>query len=101
MLFAVHVGGYNNLGLAYGKTGEYDRSIGYYEKSLAIALKVFDPEHPNVGFSYHGLGFAYAQKGDKAKGMEYLLKAKAIYIKRLGPGHPQMKALQSWIDGIK
>ena len=80
---------------------EYDKAIGYYEKSLAISIKKLGAEHPDVGMSYNNIAFAYYNKGDKEKAMGYLLKAKAIYLKKLGGQHPQTKAVQSWIDLLK
>jgi len=43
--------GYNNLGAAYYSKGDYDRAIELHDKSLAIRLKIFGPDHPDTAAS--------------------------------------------------
>ena len=82
--------GYNNLGVAYGNKGDYDRAIEYYQKALKIDLKKLDPEHPEVAIRYNNLGLAYGNKGDYDRAIEYYQKALKIALKKLGPEHPKV-----------
>ena len=36
-----------------------DKALEYWEKNLAISLKILGPEHPDVDLSYHQLGYIY------------------------------------------
>jgi tetratricopeptide (TPR) repeat protein len=81
---------YNNIAIAYLKKGEYDKAIGYYEKSLAIRLKVLEAEHPEVATTYNNLGSAYLKKGEYDKAIGYYEKSLPIQLKALGAEHPSV-----------
>jgi tetratricopeptide (TPR) repeat protein len=81
---------YGMLGLAYENKGEYDKAIGYYEKSLAIQLKTLEADHPSVGTTYNNIGLAYLNKGEFDKALGYLEKSLAIQLKTLGADHPDV-----------
>ncbi len=55
-----------NLGVAYGKRGEYDKEIAYCLKAIEL--------NPNYPKSYSNLGIAYGQKGEYDKAIEYTQK---------------------------
>jgi hypothetical protein len=38
--------------------GKLDKAIEFYEKDLAITIKVLGKEHPDVATSYNNLGVA-------------------------------------------
>ena len=57
----------DNLGMAYGITGDLDRSEKTYRYGIGK-----DPEYP--GF-YYGLACGFAERGNVDKAMEYLKKA--------------------------
>jgi tetratricopeptide (TPR) repeat protein len=89
---------YNGLGLAYSNKGEYDKAIGYHEKSLAIKLKRLEAEHQecyravysDVGASYNNIGGVYDNKGEYEKAIGYYEKSLAIQLKVLGAEHPDV-----------
>ena len=67
---------------------EYDKAIDYYEKALAIRLKVHGTEHPSTGRSYNNLGIVWKVKGEYDKAVDYHEKALAIRLKVHGTEHP-------------
>jgi CHAT domain-containing protein/Tfp pilus assembly protein PilF len=72
------------------RKGEYDSSIGYYEKALEIRLKLLGPEHPDVANNYDNLGVDYLDKGEYDKAIAYSEKALEIRLKMLGADHPKV-----------
>jgi tetratricopeptide (TPR) repeat protein len=91
----------NQLGLALGYAGQYDKALEYYQKSLAIKLKQLGPDHPSVANSYHNIAFLYKDKKDLPKAKEYWEKAHAICLKKLGPDHPHTKLVKDQLDTLK
>ncbi len=61
---------YNNLGMAHGKRGDYDKEISYCLEAVA--------KDPDFFYAYNNLGVAYGQKGETEKEIEYYEKAIAI-----------------------
>jgi TPR repeat protein len=57
---------------------------------LAINLKAFGPEHPEVAKSYNRIGSAYAYKGEYDEAIGYIEKDLGIRLKTLGPEHPRV-----------
>ena len=55
---------YSDMGYAYRKTGDYEKSLAAYDKALQI-----NPEYPQA-LEY--VGEAYLAVGDKAKAREHL-----------------------------
>ena len=81
---------YNNIGLVYSDQGNYAKALEYSKKSLAIRLKVLEPDHPDVALSYNNIGSVYFNQGNYAKALEYSKKALDIKLKVLGPDHPDV-----------
>ena len=91
---------YGLLGSAYDYKGEYDKAIGYYDKSLAISIKVLGGEHPSVGATYNNIGLAYSNKGEYDKAIGNCEKSLAIQLKTLGAEHPSVAASYNNIGGV-
>lgn len=67
---------YFNLGLTYGKMGQYDKEIVAYEQAIKL-----NPKKPEL---YFNLGLALKENGDKEKAINMLNKAiqlKSDYLK--------------------
>jgi len=58
-----------NLGITYGKLGEYRRAIEYHEQDLRIAREIGD--HQGEGNALGNLGLAYDSLGEYRRAIEY------------------------------
>jgi tetratricopeptide (TPR) repeat protein len=77
-----------NLGGEYGKLKEPRKAIEYFDKALALHLKLYpDGLHPDVAADYNNLGVQYVLLGD-------LVKAADSYDHALG------LLLQLYADGV-
>ena len=81
---------YDNMGKAYHGQGSYDRALTFYEKSLAIRLKVVGECHPDVATSYIHIGEVYEQQGAYEKALHYFEKSLEISLKGVGDTHPNV-----------
>ena len=79
---------FSDIGGVYYSMGEYAIALEYYEKSLAIQLKILDSEHPSTATSYNNIGEVYHNIGEYAKALEYYEKSLAIQLKVLDSEHP-------------
>ena len=80
---------YNLFGVQYSFIAEYDKAIEYYEKSLAIKLKVHGNQHPDTADTYNNLGMVWRAKGEYDKAIEYYEKSLEIDLKLRGDKHPE------------
>ncbi|CAK2742957.1 tetratricopeptide repeat protein [Vibrio crassostreae] len=67
-----------SLGLAWYKQGNYDKSIGYYDKALERSVVIYGEESREVARILGGLGLAWHQKGEFNKAIRYLDEALLI-----------------------
>ena len=81
--------------------GEYSRAIEYYEKALAIDLKVHGDQHPEVATCYNNIGLVYYSQGEYSRAIEYYEKALAILLKVHGDGHPNTKSCAESLAAAK
>ncbi len=91
----------NEVGFVYHKLADYKKAISYYEKSLAVDLKTYGPEHPKVATLWNNLGSAWHSLGDYPKAIEYAQKAIPILEKFLGPDHPNTKTVKDNLEYFK
>lgn len=78
---------YNNLGLIY-MASDPNKSLDYYEKSLAVYTALYPASHPKIAISNTNLGVAYVELelfGDAIKCFE---SAKKIWEAIYPEGHP-------------
>ena len=87
--------------MVYHDLGDYDKSLEYYFRALAIREKVLGLEHPSTATSYNNIGGVYHDLDDYDKALEYFFKALTIDEKVLGPEHPNTKVVRENIDVIK
>ena len=71
----------NSYGLILDKSGRFKDAIDYFEKALAIDLKSFGDQHPNVATGYNNIGLAWHSLGKHQKAIGYFKKALAIDLK--------------------
>jgi tetratricopeptide (TPR) repeat protein len=79
---------YNNIGVLYGKKGDYDTALDYHKKSLDIKEKVLGTEHPDTATAYNNIAGIYKSKGDYDTALDYYKKSLDIKEKVLGTEHP-------------
>lgn len=91
---------YHNLANIYSDTGELDKAIDNYGKSLVITLKVHGDEHPDVAAAYSNIGVIYDDQGNLKKALEYHQKSLEIELNSLGPDHPNVATSYNNIASI-
>ncbi|MBQ4475762.1 MAG: tetratricopeptide repeat protein, partial [Bacteroidales bacterium] len=65
---------YKDLGVAYGISGNYAKSIPVLEKAIEL--------DPDDDLSYTNLGYTYMNLGDTQKGQEYIAKGESLKQKK-------------------
>ncbi|KIM10177.1 MAG: hypothetical protein KU38_07835, partial [Sulfurovum sp. FS08-3] len=55
--------------------GDYDTSLKYYQKSLAIHEEVLGIKHPDTATSYNNIGLVYDSIGEYDKALEFYQKS--------------------------
>ena len=78
---------YNNIGLVYLKSGEYDKALEYHLKALAMRENAFSKMDPSIATSYNNIGLVYFKKGNYKKALDYHFKSLAIREVRYGKDH--------------
>lgn len=62
-----------NLGMAYGRRGQWDRAVAYFDTSLQIAEAI--NHRDGIASAYLSLSYAYGVKEDYARAIEYQKQA--------------------------
>ena len=80
------------LGELFNQFADYNKSLTFHEKSLAIRIKTLGLEHPDIATSYNLIGNAWYSKRIFDKALEFYEKSLVIRIKTLGQEHPEVAA---------
>ncbi|MCP4700765.1 MAG: tetratricopeptide repeat protein [Gammaproteobacteria bacterium] len=81
----------NNLGQLHSEyMNEYQKSLEYYRKSLAIRQELLEPETLKIAESLNNIGTALHYQGQYANAQEYYQKALAIKRNILSEEHPSI-----------
>ena len=88
------------IGNYYYDTGDYNKSLHFYEKSLEINLATLGDNHPSTATSYNNIGLAYYSKGQFDKAIEYYEKSLKILNTKLGKEHPSTQTVQNNLDTL-
>ncbi|WP_273327858.1 tetratricopeptide repeat protein [Vallitalea guaymasensis] len=70
---------FNEIGVAYGYSGEYKKALNWYQKALDIYKKVLGVEHPSTVTMYNNIGLTYSKNGENGKALEWYKKCLAIH----------------------
>jgi CHAT domain-containing protein/uncharacterized protein HemY len=62
----------NNLGMLYGKTGDYEQAIYYLKKNIEINEEMGDRK---ITSALNNLGMVYTKKGEYSNALQYLKKS--------------------------
>ena len=57
----------NNIGSAWNALGEAQKALTYYEQALAIDIKTYGDQHPNVAICLNNIGSAWNALGEAQK----------------------------------
>ena len=75
---------YNNLGALHSRLGNTDKALDYWNRSVAIKLKILGDNHPELASSYHKIAILYEEQGDLDKALEYFNKSLDIRLSSVG-----------------
>ncbi len=81
--------------------GEHDKAPEYYDKALAIQLKVLGENHPDTARSYNNIGITLYCSGKKEEAQEHFRKAVEIAKKTLGPDHSYTKQFSTNLQFVE
>jgi tetratricopeptide (TPR) repeat protein len=81
-----------NLGSEYGKLKETSKAIDYFERALALHLKLYPGGvHPDIASDYNNLGVQYLQLRDFGKSVDAYDRALALLLQLYADGvHPSI-----------
>lgn len=83
---------YTSLGLFYGRMGNYDQSVKYIRKALAMTKEMFGENHPFLVKAYHNLSSCYLDKKEYELAIECIQKALKIANNSYGFHHHETAA---------
>jgi len=86
---------WNWLGLLQIEFAKYPDAITSFEKALAIDLKIYGEDHPQVAIYRNNLGNGWKDLGQYQKAIEYYEMALASDLKNYGEDHPQVAAYRN------
>ena len=78
----------NAIGQALASEGRYGEAMEYYERDLAITVKVLGEHHPSTAITLNAIGQALHRQGRYGEALEYYERDLAIMVKVLGEQHP-------------
>ena len=84
----------------YYQQGKYAKALEYFNKALAICLKVLGENHPDTATCYNNIGLVYDSQGNYAQALEFYNKALAIRLKVLGENHADTAVYYGNIGGV-
>ena len=93
-------GAYQAIGMIADDKGEYEASLQWYNKSLAIELALRGPDHQNVATLYNCIAIIHRKNGDYTLAKESYKKALRIRIKIYGQDHPNVAMCLVNIGGL-
>lgn len=77
-------------GIALRSQGKFDEAIQHLEKALALAPKVFGPDHINTAGITNTTAFTYATAGKPAHAEKLYLRGLELYERSLPKNHPKL-----------
>ena len=85
----------------YYQQGNYAQALEFYNKALAIRLKVLGENHPDTAASHYSIGVLLYRSGKKTEARDHLRKAAAIARKTLGPDHPTTRQISAVLQFVE
>jgi tetratricopeptide (TPR) repeat protein/predicted Ser/Thr protein kinase len=82
----------NNLGVAYGLSGQHERARDYFSRAAAVKSELHGPGHPDVATSLLNAGVSLHQLGEDEQARAVFEEVTAIRTAAFGPDHPEVAA---------
>lgn len=84
----------------FNKSADYNASLEWYQKDLAISEKVLGTDHPSTATTYNNIAGVYKNQGHYDLALEWCKKDLAISEKVLGKEHPDTATTYNNIAGV-
>jgi CHAT domain-containing protein/Tfp pilus assembly protein PilF len=83
---------YNNLGVAYRRSGNPRKAMEYYETNREYLEKIYHSEHPEIAMNYNNMGAIYYGTGDIGRAAQYFVRAANILEQNYGRNNQHVAA---------
>ena len=84
----------NSAGYMAMHLGEFETSLDYLNKALALDSEKFGDKHPNVASILNNMGAVHSKMGDSKKAVDFYDRAYIIIKDFLGEKHPQVHTVK-------
>ncbi|CAF0880812.1 unnamed protein product [Adineta ricciae] len=91
---------YNALGALCKDKGDYDSSLQWFNRALAIQVEFLGTDDPNIADGYLSLAENYREKNDPQQAFDLINKAMDIFQKKFGDEHPKIAACFNQIGHV-
>ncbi|CAF1277658.1 unnamed protein product [Rotaria sp. Silwood1] len=81
---------YDALGYVLSEKHQYNSSLKWYEKSLIIKKKLFDPFDPRITSTYNSIASLHLINNNYNRALEFYEKAFQIFQQKYGDDHPRL-----------
>lgn len=81
---------YYVLGLVASAKGNFDSSLEWHHKCLALKLQATEHSYSSLGDSYNSIGHVYKERQDYKQALESYEMALTMYKKVCGDDHPRL-----------
>ncbi|CAF4399640.1 unnamed protein product [Rotaria sp. Silwood2] len=81
---------YDALGYVLSEKHQYSSSLKWYEKSLVIKKKLFDPYDSRITSTYNSIASLHLINNDYNRALEFYEKALEILQQKYGDDHPRL-----------
>jgi tetratricopeptide (TPR) repeat protein len=81
---------FNNIAVAYAGLGKHNKSLKYYDKSLRLKERIYEPGNPELALPYSNIAIVYLRLELFHKSYELFKKAYNIRKQAYGIDHPMM-----------
>jgi tetratricopeptide (TPR) repeat protein len=88
------------VGNTYDGVGEYERAIGFLQRSAALCRQNLAPDHQNTLASMNNLAAVYRDAGKRELALPLLEQTLKFQKAKLGPEHPDTLASMNYLAGV-
>ena len=91
------------LGLLAGlevRMGRLDEALSHGEESVAVALRILGPDHPETGGTFGQLALVRHAHGDTAGALQALHRGRSILVSTYGASHPNVLTIDASLASL-